>query len=77
MNALQLKWGDILTPLLFVYILAFVRMEYGVLLFHTLAELFSVIVGVLMLLIVWNTSRFTRNDYFMYLSIGYFFGKIS
>lgn len=59
-------------PLLVVLCLSFIRWQYGVLLFHTLAELFSVMVGILMLVIVWNTRRFTRNDFLLYLGIGYF-----
>jgi len=59
-------------PLILVVCLSFIRWQYGVLLFHTLAELFSIIVGILMLVIVWNTRRFTHNDFLVYLGIGYF-----
>jgi PAS domain S-box-containing protein len=59
-------------PFLLVACLSFIRWQYGVLLFHTLAELFSVMVGILMLVIVWNTRRFTHNDFLVYLGIGYF-----
>ena len=59
-------------PLLIVLSLIFLRWQYGVLLFHTVAELFSVIVGILMLVVVWNTRHFTRNDFLIYLGIGYF-----
>ena len=61
-----------LTPMLLVLCLLFIRWQYGFLLFHTLAELFSVMVGVLMLVIVWNTRHFTRNNFLLYLGIGYF-----
>ncbi len=44
----------------------------GVLLFHTLAELFSIFVGLLMLVVVLNTQHFVRNDFLIYLGIGYF-----
>jgi len=69
-NSLNIK--AIMPPLLVVLILSFIRWQHGVLLFHTLAELFSVIVGVLMLVIVWNTRQFTRNDFLTYLGIGHF-----
>ncbi|MCK5360715.1 MAG: PAS domain S-box protein, partial [Gammaproteobacteria bacterium] len=59
-------------PLIIVACLSFIRWQHGVLLFHTLAELFSVMVGILMLVIVWNTRRFTHNDFLVYLGIGYF-----
>ena len=61
-----------LPPVLVVVILIFIRWQYGVLLFHTLAELFSVMVGVLMLVVSWNTRRFTRNDFLVCLGVGYF-----
>nr|CRH06446.1 putative Histidine kinase. Containing two PAS 4 domains, HisKA, HATPase_c, Response_reg domains [Candidatus Magnetococcus massalia] len=62
----------ILTPLLLVAALVVIRWQANVLLFHTLAELFSVVVGVLMLVIAWNTRQFTRNDFLVYLGIGFF-----
>ncbi len=61
-----------ITPLLLIAALLLIRIEYGMLLFHTLAELFSIVVGVLMLVIAWNTRRFTHNDFLLYLGIGYF-----
>ena len=59
-------------PLALVACLGVIRWQHGVLLFHTLAELFSVVVGILMLVIVMNTRRFTQNDFLLYLGIGYF-----
>ena len=59
-------------PLLLIAALVLVRVEFGMLLFHTLAELFSIVVGILMLVIAWNTRRFTHNDFLLYLGIGYF-----
>lgn len=59
-------------PTLLVAALLLIRWQFGMLLFHTLAELFSAMVGILMLVIAWNTRRFTRNDFLLYLGIGYF-----
>jgi signal transduction histidine kinase len=55
-------------------ILALLATRYynGVLLFHTLAELFSIFVGLLMLVVVLNTQHFVRNDFLIYLGVGYF-----
>jgi len=61
-----------IAPLLILLSLSFIRWQYGVLLFHTLAELFSVVVGILTLVIIWHTRRFTHNDFLLYLGIGYF-----
>jgi len=42
------------------------------LLFHTLAELFAIIVAVLMCVVAWQMYPFTKNNYLMYLGCGYF-----
>ncbi|MCK5664778.1 MAG: diguanylate cyclase, partial [Thiotrichaceae bacterium] len=59
-------------PIVVLILLVIIRWYYGVLLFHSLAELLSVIVGVLMLVISWNTRQFNNNDFLVYLGIGYF-----
>jgi len=59
-------------PLIIVSALLVARYFNGVLLFHTLAELFSIFVGLLMLVVVLNTQHFVRNDFLIYLGIGYF-----
>ena len=41
------------------------------LLFHVLAELFAVVVAVLMSVVVWQMYPFTRNSFLMYLGSGY------
>jgi signal transduction histidine kinase len=59
-------------PVLIISALLGARYFNGVLLFHTLAELFSIFVGLLMLVVVLNTQHFIRNDFLIYLGIGYF-----
>jgi len=59
-------------PVLIICALLGARYLNGVLLFHTLAELFSIFVGLLMLVVVLNTHHFIRNDFLIYLGIGYF-----
>ncbi|SFC38110.1 MASE3 domain-containing protein [Pseudoalteromonas denitrificans] len=59
-------------PALMILALIYLRAQHGFLLFHTLAELFSIFVGTLMLVIVLNTQNFIRNDFLIYLGIGYF-----
>ena len=68
----KISASSLITPLVLIVCLIFLRVQYGVLLFHTVAELFSVVVGILMLVIVWNTRQFTRNDFLLYLGIGFF-----
>ena len=43
----------------------------GYLLFHTLAELFAIIVAALVSIVVWQTYRLSRNHYLMLLGCGY------
>ncbi|TNF99131.1 MAG: EAL domain-containing protein [Gammaproteobacteria bacterium] len=59
-------------PMFLTGILVLININYGFLLFHTFAELFSIIVGVLMFVVVWSTHHYTRNDFLLYLGIGYF-----
>ncbi len=61
-----------LPPFLAILALLIVRYQVNMLTFHTLAELFSVVVGVLMMVIAWNTYRFTENNFLLYIGIGYF-----
>ncbi|NQU56505.1 MAG: hypothetical protein HQ513_04665, partial [Rhodospirillales bacterium] len=41
------------------------------LLFHVLAELFAIIIGVLMFVTAWQTFPFSRNNFLMFLACGY------
>ena len=45
---------------------------HSFLLFHTLAEFFSITVAILMCVVAWHTHPFTRNNFLMYLGCGYF-----
>ncbi|QKQ25573.1 MASE3 domain-containing protein [Candidatus Reidiella endopervernicosa] len=45
---------------------------HNYLLFHTLAELFPIMVAVIMAVVVWHTYEFSRNHFLMYLGCGYF-----
>jgi two-component system, sensor histidine kinase and response regulator len=62
----------LVSPVVLVGCLVIIRWQSGVLLFHTLAELFSVVVGILMMVIALNTRSFAKNDFLVYLGIGYF-----
>lgn len=59
-------------PIVIIVALLGARYYNGVLLFHTLAELFSIFVGLLMLVVVLNTQHFVRNNFLIYLGVGYF-----
>ena len=46
---------------------------YNYLLFHCLAELFSVVIAIGVFAIAWNSRRFLENNYLLYLGIAYLF----
>jgi len=46
---------------------------YGYLLFHCLAELFSVVIACGIFVIAWNTRKIADNHYFLFIGIAYLF----
>ena len=64
----QRNW---LLPLALVVVLVAVS-QGNYLLFHILAELFAVIVAVLLCAVAWQTYPFSRNGFLMVLACGYF-----
>lgn len=46
--------------------------QYSFLAFHTLAELFSIIVCYIMFAVTWTTRRLNRNNFLLFLACGYF-----
>ena len=61
-----------LVPLAVVFGLSLAQL-YNQLLFHALAELFSIILISSIFLFTWNTRRFQSNHYFLFLGIAYLF----
>ncbi|HWQ90629.1 MAG TPA: MASE3 domain-containing protein [Clostridia bacterium] len=53
-----------------------VARQYNFLLFHMLAEIFSVVIGTTVFLLAWNARRFLKNDYLLLLGIALFFVAI-
>jgi len=49
---------------------------YSYLLFHTLAEGFSIVIAVSLFLIAWNTRQHTANNYVLFLSIAFLFAGL-
>lgn len=43
------------------------------LLFHSIAELFSILIAGTMFIIAWNTRRLSHNNYLLFLGVGYLF----
>ncbi|MCV6612847.1 MAG: EAL domain-containing protein [Amphritea sp.] len=46
--------------------------QYSFLAFHTLAELFSIIVSFILFAVAWSTRRLNRNNFLLFLACGYF-----
>lgn len=47
--------------------------QYEYLLFHSIAEIFSIIVAFSIFIIAWNSRRFLDNNYFIFIGIAYLF----
>ena len=46
---------------------------YSYLLFHSLVELFSIIVACCIFIVAWNSRRFLDNNYLLFIGITYLF----
>ncbi len=64
-------WRVWLLPVGLAFFLIFVSF-HNYLLFHTAAEFFAVVIGVLVCVVAWQTYPFSRNSFLMYLGCGYF-----
>lgn len=58
---------------LFVLTGLYVSSLYSYLLFHSLAELFSVVIGCGIFMVAWNSRRYLSNQYLLFLGIAYLF----
>ena len=65
-----------LVPFIFILSILLARYYGGHVLFHTIAEFFSIVVGLMMIVIVSYTYQFTKNNFLLYLGIGYFWVAI-
>jgi len=59
-------------PVTLVVVLILINIQYGFLLFHSIAELLSVIIGITMFAVAWNNHGHTKNYFLLYLGTGYF-----
>jgi len=62
----------VFAPILIITVLLLVNLNHGFLLFHSMAELFCVIIGITMAVVAWNTHQHTKNYFLLYLGVGYF-----
>ncbi|MEE9543870.1 MAG: MASE3 domain-containing protein, partial [Thermodesulfobacteriota bacterium] len=47
--------------------------SYSFLLFHSIAEIFSIVVACSLFMFAWNSRQFMKNDYFIFIGIAYLF----
>lgn len=66
---LLLYWGFSVVCLVCLYFT--IKVSY--LLFHSLAELFSIVIASTLFLIAWNAKRYLENPYLLFIGIAYFF----
>ena len=66
-----MDWHVWIVPTVFSVILIGIS-YYNYILFHTLAESFSIMVGVLMFVVAAYTHSLSKENFLMYLGIGYF-----
>jgi PAS domain S-box-containing protein len=58
---------------LFVYLFLIIAKIYSYLLFHTLAEIFSVIVAALIFIITWHSRKHISYNFYIFIGISYLF----
>lgn len=66
-----LKW-KLWSPALVASIFLILVAQYSFLAFHTLAELFAIIVSFVMFAFAWSTKHFIRNNFLLFIACGYF-----
>ncbi len=71
-----LKPGSELRFFIFLVIFLLITVAtslYNYLLFHTIAEIFIILIAGVMFIIAWNTRRYLNNNYLLFIGIAYFF----
>lgn len=66
------KWVKILSGI-FLLVGLYFSSRYNYLLFHSLSEIFSVVVACGIFIVAWNSRRFLENNYLLFLGIAYLF----
>jgi hypothetical protein len=69
---IPLSGGNILSLLVTITVLSFAS-HFNYLLFHSLVELFSVVVAFGIFMLAWNSRDFLSNNYLLFLGIAYLF----
>ena len=57
----------------FIFLVLYSSSVYNYLLFHSIAEVFSIVVAFAIFIIIWNSRRFLDNNYFIAIGVAFFF----
>jgi len=68
-------YNKIIFPFIIVLtvIILYLSSLYHYLLFHSIAEIFSIVIACAVFMLSWNSREYTRNHYLVYLGIAYLF----
>lgn len=69
---LMLRAGNVVLSLFFLLGL-YLASLYNYLLFHSIAELFSIVIAFAIFMFAWNSRHYMANPYFLFLGIAYLF----
>jgi PAS domain S-box-containing protein len=69
----QSRWYIIALAGALVLIGLYLSSLYSYLLFHNLAEIFSIVVAVAIFIVAWNSRRFLDNSYLLFLGVAFLF----
>ena len=72
-KAINIKNGSYIGIGLFTIFVLYLMSYYNYLLFHSIAELFSILIAFSIFIIGWNTRKYMDNSYFLLLGIAYLF----
>ena len=67
------KTVQTLIGIIVLLVVLYLSSLYNYLLFHTLAEIFSIIIAFSIFIIAWNTKKYVSNNYLLWLGIAYLF----
>jgi len=62
----------LITLAIFVF-LTYLTSFYNYLLFHTIAEIFSILIAFAIFIIAWNSREYLDNNYLLFIGIAYLF----
>ncbi len=74
-NTLALPWARVINYTIAFFALAglYLTIHVNYILFHSLAEIFSIVVAFSMFMITWNSRQYIKNPYLLFVGVGYLF----